>query len=126
MVLTDELLAEDSKNKHTNSALSIKVRQLSLAAEEARALRDDLDVWKARAQLNERNKTEIERFREKMEDFDYVKRAYEVCLCFSVFSYLFYFLGFFFCFCCGHGLPCSTLWWNVLINLPIIFVFFSL
>lgn len=73
----EHLMLDEAKNKQTISSLNAKIRQLTHNVEEAQVLRDDLDMWRAKASEAERLKAEVTRYRERLEDFDYLKRQVE-------------------------------------------------
>eukprot|EP00051_Salpingoeca_urceolata_P012710 m.157369 g.157369 ORF g.157369 m.157369 type:complete len:951 (-) comp17581_c0_seq6:64-2916(-) len=77
VVALEELLMEDASNKQVIAELSSKLRSLAIEADEAQHLRDDLDVWKTKAADCERHKLEAQRYREKLEDFEYAKKRIE-------------------------------------------------
>eukprot|EP00050_Salpingoeca_kvevrii_P000211 m.144196 g.144196 ORF g.144196 m.144196 type:complete len:1035 (+) comp10059_c0_seq1:102-3206(+) len=73
----EELVAENQEKKQQVSQLSLKLRQLQLVADDARQLRDDLEIWKAKAMENERNQIELQRCKEKLEDLEYTNARVE-------------------------------------------------
>ena len=73
-VANEELVAQDAAQRQQINALNSKLRQYTVAADDARALRDELDVWKSKAEHNERNQQELRRYREKLEDYEYACR----------------------------------------------------
>lgn len=76
--MIEDLVAADENKKQKINQLQSKVRQLQLLADETRHLKDDLDIWKAKAMDNDKNKAELARFKERMEDFEYVTKRVEV------------------------------------------------
>lgn len=52
-----------------------------IAAEEARALRDDVDVWRERAMEHDKTRAELAQLRHKFEDAEYMSRRCDVRLC---------------------------------------------
>jgi len=51
-----------------------------IAAEEARALRDDVDVWRERAMEHDKTRAELAQLRHKFEDAEYMSRRCDVRL----------------------------------------------
>lgn len=51
-----------------------------IAAEEARALRDDVDVWRERAMEHDKTRAELAQLRHKFEDAEYMSRRCDVCV----------------------------------------------
>ena len=72
-----------------------QIRQLTMNAEEVQSLRDDVDMWRAKVWLGaahwpslmgrmqasegDRLRADVTRYRERLEDFDYLKKQVDVC-----------------------------------------------
>ena len=76
--LIDDLNKETAGQTQTIAQLQSQIRELTNTAEEVETLRDELDVWKTKAMDSEKAKAEVARYREKLEDSQYLEKHVEV------------------------------------------------
>lgn len=69
---------DDARRRDEFAALSSKVRELQILADEARALRDDVDIWRSRAADHERTKAELVALTQRLEDTEYGSNRIQV------------------------------------------------
>ncbi|EDQ85209.1 uncharacterized protein MONBRDRAFT_29521 [Monosiga brevicollis MX1] len=70
----DQLMVEYDARRNDINRLNTQVQELQATAEEAQTLRDDLDVFANKARDADRYKHELERLKQRVEDFEYVDK----------------------------------------------------
>lgn len=69
----DDISKAELAGRRQVTVLNAKIRQLEAEADDVKRLRDELDVWKARAAEGTAHAAEVTRYRHKLEDFEALK-----------------------------------------------------